>query len=457
MRRQGRCLWSEYQRGEKPRAGSRRHRRALFVGDGNSPIEDGRLFNYSQIDPCASGVFRAVLHEVPVLKVDQPLQVLPGRMPEADQTTRRLYDDAAPSVVRVKTGSGGGSGFFADEHGRVVTNAHVVQDETDVSVITHNGDSYRARIEKLDDINDLAVLKLENLSRPPKFLDLGSSYGLLPDQSVYAFGHPNGIRPTYISPGYFRSTGNELDFLTAGDSTMRAAIARRRSEMTPREATDLDDYLARRLLQGRVHLRGGNSGGPLLDEQGKVVGVSDSIEVKDNSKSYFIPVERVRELLRSKGDKFEFSYAQAPEPWADLYKWQWHNMPTVAAVETGIAGVSALGLAKLAIRRPGVGTLAAVGIGVFGLSSLAVDAPDLLASTSTGDRWKHGLASASDLLMAAGAVTRFIPAARSYSLLLAGAGVVGKIGKDFIPNRLVLTDIRRKDGDMRPPFDPEKI
>lgn len=395
--------------------------------------------------------------DVPVLKIDRPLQLFPGLLPEADETTKRLYDEIAPSVVQVKTETSGGSGFFADENGRVVTNAHVVQDQTEVKVITHDGESYRARIEKLDDINDLAVLKLENLNRPYKHVDLGSSYGMVPDQSVYAFGHPFGVRPTYVSPGYFRSMGTELDFLAGGDILFREAIARRRSGLTPNEQNDFDDYLGRRVLRGRVALRGGNSGGPLLNEQGKVVGVSDWIETRNSSNSYFIPVERVQELMKGKGDKFEFSYAHAPEPWADLYKWQWKNMPAVAAVETGVAGASVLGLAKLAVRRPGFGTLGAVGIGVLGLSGLSSDIPDWLSSNSSSDKWKYGLSSASDALMVAGAVTRFIPAARSCSLLLAGAGIAGKIGTGFIPNRLVLTDIRRKSGDLRPPFDPEKI
>src|SRR5262249_13099205 len=104
-----------------------------------------------------------------------------------------------PGVVQIKTDSSSASGFFADEAGHVITNAHVVQGKTEVSVVTTDGDSYRARIEKLDDINDLAVLKLEGL-KPNSFkhLQLGSSDALKVDQSVYALGHPQGVRPTFI-------------------------------------------------------------------------------------------------------------------------------------------------------------------------------------------------------------------------------------------------------------------
>ena len=54
--------------------------------------------------------------------------------------------------------------------------------------------------------------------------------------------------------------------------------------------------------------------------------------------------------------------------------------------------------------------------------------------------------------MTAGAVARFIPAVRTAGLVGMGLGLVGHLGADFIPNRLVLTDITRKDGDVRPPF-----
>jgi len=363
-----------------------------------------------------------------------------------------------PGVVQIKTDSSSASGFFADEAGHVITNAHVVQGKTEVSVVTTDGDSYRARIEKLDDINDLAVLKLEGL-KPNSFkhLQLGSSDALKVDQSVYALGHPQGVRPTFISPGYFRTAGSEFDFQLKQNSNLARDLARKKNELTPKETSDLDAYLARPLLHGRGHLQGGNSGGPLLDGQGKVVGVSDWIERRDNSNAYFVPSEKVRELLNGNNDKFDFSYGYSAEPWANLYKWQWCSMPTVAAVETGMVGLGGLGLAKLASTRPGFGAFGAVALGLVGTAALMSDGEQFLASTNTRDRWKYGVASASDLMMMGGAAARLIPCAKPYSLIASGVGLLGRISADFIPNRLVLTDVRRKNGEVRPPFDPDKI
>jgi hypothetical protein len=399
-----------------------------------------------------------VVERLPVLSIDRPLQVLPGLRPEADAAAKRLYDDAVPGVVQITTDSSTASGFFVDDTGRVITNAHVVQDKTEVLVLTPDGHSYRARIEKLDDINDLAVLKLDGLKpNSYKHLPLGSSANLRADLPVYALGHPQGVRPTFISPGYFRSAGSEYDFQTRQNNNIAADLVKKKSELTPKETADLDAYLGRPLLHGRVHLQGGNSGGPLLDEQGKVVGVADWVERRDNSNAYFVPAEKVTELINGNEDKFAFSYGHSAEPWADLYKWQWHSMPTVAAVETGIAGMSGLGLARLAAARPGFGAFGAVTLGVVGASALVSDGEQFLASTNSRDRWKYGVAAASDLAMVGGAAARFVPAARPYSLIASGFGLLGRIGADFIPNRLVLTDIRRKNGEQRAPFDPDKI
>ncbi|HEY9868671.1 MAG TPA: S1C family serine protease [Candidatus Obscuribacterales bacterium] len=395
---------------------------------------------------------------IPVLKADRQLERLSDLMPQADEAARQLYAEVAPGVVKVATDRGSGSGFFVDGQGRVVTNAHVVQDVTEIKVVDHDGGKYRARLEKLDDINDLAVLKLEGAaSTSSRALSLGASKALSPDQPVWALGHPLGLTPTYISPGYFRSRDLELNVLTQRDPNFQTDLAKKKQELTPAEAADVDAFLARPLLHGKVHLEGGNSGGPLVDRSGKVVGVSDWIDPRDHSRSYFIPVDKVEELLAQKDSKFEISHAYAAQPWANLYQWQWKNLPTVAAVETGIAGLTAAGAARLAVRFPRFGTFGAVSLGVLGLTELASDGADFLSHHSDRDRLKFGIASASDLLTVAGAVARFIPAARPYSLAAVGIGLAGRIGSDFIPNRLVITDIRRTNGAPHPPFDPEKI
>lgn len=393
---------------------------------------------------------------IPVLKADRQLERLADLMPQADETARQLYAEVAPGVVKVVTDRGAGSGFFVDRQGRVVTNAHVVQDVTEIKVIDHAGARYRARLEKLDDINDLAVLKLEGATAS-RALSLGVGRALAADQPVWALGHPLGLTPAYISPGYFRWRDVELNVLTRRDPHFKADLARKKQELTPAEAADVDAFLARPLLHGRVHLEGGNSGGPLVDKSGKVVGVSNWIEPGDHSRAYFIPVDKVEELLSRKDSKFEISHANSAEPWANLYKWQWKNLPAVAAIETGIAGLTAAGAARLAVRFPRFGTFGAVSLGVLGLTELASDGANFLSHRSDRDRLKFGIASASDLLGVAGAVGRFIPATRPYSLAAVGIGLAGRIGSDFIPNRLVITNIRRTNGAPHPPFDPERI
>lgn len=384
---------------------------------------------------------------IPVLKIEQELKLLPELYPDADETTRRLYAEVQPSIVQVRTDKGAGSGFFVDGEGRVVTDAHVVQDASEIIGITREGKRYKASLEKLDDINDLAVLKLENLpASQSKPLALGRSDTLAADARVWALGHPQGVRPVYISPGYFRLGMTPLEFKLMEGPEAQLPLVKEMMRMSPKELADVEAYLARSVLHTKVHIEPGNSGGPLVDDKGQVVGVADWVE-GNHSNSYFTPAEKVKELVQDKNHKFEFTHAFAGADWANTYKWQWKNMTPVAITETGLAGLSAYGLSRWLPRAT------AVGVGIIGINKLGDDASSYFNSTDSRDSLKYGVASGSDIVMTAGAVARFIPATRAYSLALMGAGVIGRLSADFIPNRLIVTDIKRKDGDPRAPLD----
>ena len=136
-----------------------------------------------------------------------------------------------------------GSGFIISEDGFVVTNNHVVEDATSISVLMYDGTKYSAVLVGRDPISDLAVLKIDadNLS----FLSLGNSEILLVGEQVAAIGNPLGEFANSMTVGYISALDREINI----DGTPRI------------------------MLQTDAAVNSGNSGGPLLNMKGQVIGI----------------------------------------------------------------------------------------------------------------------------------------------------------------------------------------
>jgi len=148
----------------------------------------------------------------------------------------------AASVVEVRTGGhGAGAGTIWRREGMIVTNHHVAAREQ-AEVALPDGRRFPAKVTARDERNDLAVLRVAAADLPA--LRLGDARGLRPGELVLAVGHPFGVRHA----------------LTVGvvSASPRPAGAER----------------ARELIVADVRLLPGNSGGPLTDAQGRVVGIN---------------------------------------------------------------------------------------------------------------------------------------------------------------------------------------
>jgi len=411
--------------------------------------------------------------DIPALYPDLQLQRPGEPQPRVDELTAKLYEEVQPSIVRILgvqhalsakplPDTGKGSGYFYDKDGTVVTDAHVALQNRELFVETTDGKRYRARIDKVDDVNDVATLKLEGFkpgtARP---LESSQTNSMTPDQRVWAFGHPLGIKDVYVSPGYFRFNSDMLNALTNvnGKVMMSEEIRAHQNNFTPKELADYRTAMLKPLHHAMVHIQPGNSGGPLVQltqradgsYKPEVTGLSRSIiaGAKDGfSNSYFTPVYDVENLVHSKDDKFDVDYAYEAEPWAKRYVHLWKDSPIMATGETALAAGVGVGAVKLAERFP----LLRAGVGFIGVKRLADDLPNFLSSTNDRDSMKYGIASASDAAMLAGTVASFIPKVRTIGKVAMALGLTGTVGSEFIPNRLVQTDIRRTDGDMRPPY-----
>ena len=164
---------------------------------------------------------------------------LPTSTPTLAQTIERIER----SLVYIKTPSGSGSGFIVEENGLVVTNAHVVEDFETVSVVTADGVEYAGDVLGVDEIADLALVKVRAGKRFDA-MGLGDSDGVQVGDDVIALGFP-----------LLYELGSSL-------TVTRGIISSKRV------------YEGVEELQTDAAINPGNSGGPLVDRDGRVIGVN---------------------------------------------------------------------------------------------------------------------------------------------------------------------------------------
>ena len=178
------------------------------------------------------------------------------------QKEQRIFREAAPAVVMVVTNDGMGSGIVIDGAGYVLTNHHVVASYSTVAIIfrPQNGEeliknlAWKATVEKIDEIADLALLKIENPPPTLQILKLGNSKALEVGMNVHSIGHPYGENWTYTQGTISALRKNyETEF---DGKTFRANIVQHQSPTDP-----------------------GNSGGPLLNDSGQVVGITQQAAI----------------------------------------------------------------------------------------------------------------------------------------------------------------------------------
>jgi putative serine protease PepD len=215
---------------------------------------------------------------------------IPAAATSGDSSVNAVYEGAASGVVEIKaTGSGNGSqpapfdggrqaqalgsGFVYDEEGHVITNQHVVEGASSVEVKFADGSSHEARVVGADPSTDIAVLEVdapENVLEP---LALGSSDALEVGDGVVAIGSPFGLTET----------------VTSG---IVSALDRR--------ITSPNGYAITGAVQTDAAINHGNSGGPLLNMAGEVVGVNAQIESESGGSDgvgFAIPSNTVRSVV----------------------------------------------------------------------------------------------------------------------------------------------------------------
>src|SRR5438067_4727554 len=181
------------------------------------------------------------------------------------QAVVRVAERVSPSVVHVRRGRGAGSGIAIAPDGYVLTNAHVVDEAKAVEVVLVDGSTYRAPVIGADPATDLAVVRALGPSLPA--LELATADTLRVGQLVIAIGDPLGLQST-VTTGVVSALGRSL----------RAN----------------DGRTIENVIQTDAALNPGNSGGPLVDTHGRVVGINTAIIAGAQGIAFAIPAATAR-------------------------------------------------------------------------------------------------------------------------------------------------------------------
>ncbi|MFJ3927210.1 S1C family serine protease [Streptomyces sp. NPDC090022] len=194
-------------------------------------------------------------------------QAAPGATGRAPDSVAGIAASALPGVVtlHVSGGAGGGTGtgFVLDGQGHILTNNHVVSDARQITVTFSTGESVTAKVVGRDTGYDLAVVKVDGV-RGLHPLALGNSDDVKVGDPVVAIGAPFDLSNT-VTAGIISATGRPI---TAGGGKGDG------SEVSYVDA-----------LQTDAPINPGNSGGPLLDAQGRVIGINSAIRGAEKSDS----------------------------------------------------------------------------------------------------------------------------------------------------------------------------
>ena len=255
-----------------------------------------------------------------------------------EQINISVYDKVNRSVVNIDTKSevpamflgqnqtreGSGSGWVLDNQGHIVTNHHVVEGSDFVSVtLSDSKQPYPARVIGTDPPNDIAVLKIEAPQGLLQPVELGDSKSLRVGQKIIAIGNPFGLERT-MTVGIVSSLGRTLK--SKSGRTMKG------------------------IIQIDAALNQGNSGGPLLDSEGRVVGMNTAIASVSGGNSgvgFSVPVHTIQKVVPQ---LLQFGEVQRPSLGIDFFWKSDSGGVGIAKVsETGAARQA--GLRGVAIRR----------------------------------------------------------------------------------------------------------
>lgn len=185
-----------------------------------------------------------------------------------DPIFKHFFGDAFKDFTRSVPMKGRGSGFIVTHDGQILTNNHVVEGVDIITVTLSDGKTYPAKILGSDPTYDLAIIKIEPDSKLP-VLELGDSEQVEVGEYVVAIGNPYGF-----------------------EQTVTAGVISAKNRSVHAQDVNFDGF-----LQTDAAINPGNSGGPLLNMDGKVVGINTAIVPYAQGICFAIPVNMAKEIM----------------------------------------------------------------------------------------------------------------------------------------------------------------
>ena len=181
---------------------------------------------------------------------------------------------------------GNGTGVIVSEDGIILTNKHVVAEEdAEYTVFTSEGKKFEAKVLARDPVQDLAVMKIEQDSESFPVATLGSSEDLKMGQSVIAIGNALGEFKNTVSVGVISGLGRTI---TASSGSTTETLEN--------------------VIQTDAAINRGNSGGPLLNLKGEIIGINAAMVTDAQSIGFAIPIERAKKDIEQVQETGEISY-----------------------------------------------------------------------------------------------------------------------------------------------------
>lgn len=185
-----------------------------------------------------------------------------------------------------KVERGTGSGFIISSDGRLITNAHVVDEAEKVQVTLKDGTTYEGEVLGTDSFTDVAVIKIEAENLPT--VDFGDAENLIPGEWAIAIGNPLGLDNT-VTVGIISALGRSSSQVGVPDKRVR-------------------------FIQTDAAINPGNSGGPLLNSQGEVIGINTAIRADAQGLGFAIPIETANRIANQL-----FAKGQADHPYLGVH------------------------------------------------------------------------------------------------------------------------------------------
>ncbi|MGQ9683990.1 MAG: S1C family serine protease [Anaerolineae bacterium] len=270
--------------------------------------------------PCGMplGLARRLPTEAPTIQSTPPagMPVSPGQA-IGEQWLVELYKRVNPAVVNIRVtkhseGSfrfqpdqieppdeyvrGQGSGFVVDGKGHIVTNYHVVEGAEEVLVVFSDGDQARATVVGTDPDGDLAVVRADHVPPGVQPLEFAQPDDVQVGQIAIAIGNPFGLQGT-LTTGIVSAVGRTLP------------LGRQSSAVGGR-------FSIPRMVQTDAAINPGNSGGPLLNSQGRVIGINTAINAREGVNSgvgFAVPVSLIRRVVPALIQEGHYAY-----PWLGI-------------------------------------------------------------------------------------------------------------------------------------------